>query len=204
MGTVRDALLDRLAASLARRQRVAAQTAVLAGLRHAGANVEIGLFPEVYAAECIELHDGVRIGHHVRLQGITWNAGRTYRPLIRIGAGTSLENHCTITANELVDIGRRVLIAGNVFISDHEHRYEDPDRAVADQGITHGGRVRIGDGCHIGQNVSIFGDVTLGEHVVVGAGAVVTRDLPAFSVAVGAPARVVRRYDAASGRWERA
>jgi acetyltransferase-like isoleucine patch superfamily enzyme len=200
---MREAFLGRLAASLARRQREATEAAVLSGCRHVGNGVRIGLFPEVYASECIELHDGVHIGHYVRLQGITRNAGRTYTPLIRIGEGSSLENHCTITANERVEIGRRVLIASNVFISDHEHLYEDPARAVMDQGISGGRQVGIGDACHIGQNVCIFGDVTIGEHVVVGANSVVTGDIPSYSVAVGAPARAVKRYNAAAQRWER-
>jgi len=61
--------------------------------------------------------------------------------------------------------------------------------------------VRIGDASWLGHGAIVVGGVTIGRHVVVGAGAVVTGDLPDYSVAVGNPARVIRRY--VDGEWTR-
>ena len=197
---LRTAILDRLAAAAAH-QDAEDRRRLLASFARVGTDVRIGRLPEVYSAECIELGDRVSIGNFVRLQAIRTRAGVDFEPLIRLGADVSLENGCTITCNNRVLIDDGVLVAGNVYISDHAHVYADVETPVARQPITTGGVVRIGAGSHIGQNVCILGDVAIGEHVVVGANAVVTRDLPARTVAVGAPARVVRRYEEESRSW---
>jgi acetyltransferase-like isoleucine patch superfamily enzyme len=120
-----------------------------------------------------------------------------------LGRGVSLENNCTITAIHSVELGEHVMVASNVFISDHEHDYRDPHQAVQHQDLVTGGRVKIGRDTHLGQNVCIFGSVEIGEHCVIGAGAVVLKDIPPYSVVVGAPARIVKRYDHQAGEWRR-
>ncbi len=195
-------LLTRLARSLQPQLEQLQHIQALAGLR-VGRDVVVGRYPEIYSPEHIELGDGVRIGNNVRLQAITAHNDQAFTPQLRLGRRTSLENNCTITCNNLVELGEDVMVAGNVFISDHEHQYQDRDHPIQAQDLTTGGRVVIGAGSHIGQNVCIFGNVSIGEHSVIGAGSVVTRDIPAYSVAVGAPARVVRQFDAESGEWRR-
>jgi lipopolysaccharide O-acetyltransferase len=115
---------------------------------------------------------------------------------INIGDGTSIAGGCTVTAARRVIIERHVLMARNVYVSDHSHAYSDHDRPIKDQGVTKIAPVRICEGAWLGQNVVVCPGVTIGRNAVVGANSVVRDDVPDFCVAVGAPARVIRRSDA--------
>ena len=77
-------------------------------------------------------------------------------------------------------------------MTDGAHRFDDPDRPVPWQGFTTKGPTRLGANVWLGANVVVTSGVTIGERCVVGANSVVTRDIPAFSVAAGAPAKVLR------------
>ncbi len=116
---------------------------------------------------------------------------------IEIGDGTSIAGNCVISAAERVQLGRRVLVARGVYVSDHIHAYADTARAVLDQGIAKVEPVHIGDGAWLGENVVVGPGVTIGRGAVVGGNAVVVDDVPEFSLAVGVPARVVARFGAA-------
>jgi acetyltransferase-like isoleucine patch superfamily enzyme len=115
---------------------------------------------------------------------------------LEIGDGTSIAGSCVLSAARSVRLGRKVLLARNVYVSDHIHAYEDPTRAVLDQGVDRLEPVEIGDGAWLGQNVVVCPGVTIGPGAVIGANAVVLDDVPAHSLAVGAPAAVVRRFAA--------
>jgi acetyltransferase-like isoleucine patch superfamily enzyme len=114
---------------------------------------------------------------------------------IRIGAGTFLNMGVMVAAQELVEIGDHCMLANGCFVSDASHRFDDPDRPITWQGFESKGPTRIGDNCWLGAHVVITSGVSIGERCVIGAGSVVTRDIPAFSVAAGAPARVARPVD---------
>ena len=86
---------------------------------------------------------------------------------------------------------RRALIADGVYISDFDHKFADLDRPIKDQGIAKA-RVRIERDVWLGTKVTVCRGVVIGDGAVVGANAVVTRDLPPFAVAVGVPARIIR------------
>ncbi len=109
-----------------------------------------------------------------------------------IGDGTSIVGGCVLSAAHSVRIGREVLMARNVYIADHTHAIDRPERAVLAQGIDRTAPVEIGDGAWLGQNVVVGPGVRIGRGAVVGANSVVREDVPDFAVAVGAPARVVR------------
>lgn len=119
---------------------------------------------------------------------------------LRIGAGSWIGDFAHIYASQALEIGNKVLIASNVFISDCTHKYEDPTLPVLDQGIRTLGKVRIGDGSWIGEGVSIQG-ASIGKNCVIGSHSVVSRDIPDYCVAVGAPARIVKRYDWENRLW---
>ena len=114
---------------------------------------------------------------------------------IRIGSGTFLNLGVMVAAMDLVEIGDHCMLANGCFVTDSNHRFDDPDMPVPWQGFTTRGPTRIGDNAWLGANVVVTSGVTIGERCVVGANSVVTADLPPFSVAVGAPARVVRTID---------
>jgi acetyltransferase-like isoleucine patch superfamily enzyme len=114
---------------------------------------------------------------------------------IVIGDGVSMTGDCVVSSAASVTFGRKVLIARNVYIADHRHTFDDPTLAILDQGIEQIDPVYIGDGAWLGQNVVVGPGVTIGHGAVVGANSVVLHDVPARSVAIGAPARVVRELD---------
>jgi acetyltransferase-like isoleucine patch superfamily enzyme len=117
---------------------------------------------------------------------------------IEIGDGTSIAGNCVISAAQSVVLGRKVLIARGVYISDHAHAFDDPDKAILDQGIDGVAPVAIGDGAWLGENVVVTPGVTIGRGAVIGANAVVLDDVPDRAIAVGVPARVVRTLNRVS------
>ena len=108
-----------------------------------------------------------------------------------------------ISAAQQVVIGEHVLLAPNVYISDHAHAYENVDVPIMRQGMTGVAPVSIGRHTWLGQNVVVLPGVTIGQHCIIGANSVVNSSIPDYSVAVGAPARVVKQYNRNSGQWER-
>ena len=144
-------------------------------------------------------------------RGVTIYARRGYGRLVlgkwaHLGTGTALRCHeGTLTVGDKsvlardvsvncfldVEIGDSALIADSVYISDFDHRFDDLTLAIKDQGIVKS-RVRIERDVWLGTKTTVCRGVVIGEGTVVGANAVVTNDLPAFSVAVGAPARVIK------------
>ena len=112
---------------------------------------------------------------------------------IRIGSGTFLNLGVMIASLRLVEIGDHCMFANGCLITDASHRFDDPGKPVPWQGFTSKGPTRVGDNVWCGANVVITSGVTIGERSVIGANSVVTADIPAFSVAAGVPARVLRR-----------
>jgi acetyltransferase-like isoleucine patch superfamily enzyme len=111
---------------------------------------------------------------------------------ISIGNRTSIAGGCVISAVQQVIIEEDVLLAKNVYISDHMHRHTSSTLPILRQGLDKVRAVRVKSGAWLGQNVVVCPGVTIGKNAVVGANSVVTRDIPDFAVAVGSPARVVR------------
>jgi acetyltransferase-like isoleucine patch superfamily enzyme len=124
-------------------------------------------------------------------------------PKINIKSHAAIGMGATISAAHQVVIGEHVLLARNVYISDHAHAFEDIETPIMHQGINRIAPVTIGNHTWLGQNVVVLPGVTIGEHCVIGANSVVNSFIPDFSVAVGAPARVIKRYNQQTGTWER-
>jgi acetyltransferase-like isoleucine patch superfamily enzyme len=114
---------------------------------------------------------------------------------IRIGAGSFLNLGVMVAAAELVEIGEHCMFANGCFITDASHRFDDPEKPVPWQGFTSKGPTRIGDNVWCGAHVVVTSGVSIGERCVIGANSVVTTDLPPFSVAAGAPARVLKQVE---------
>lgn len=141
------------------------------------------------------LEDGrLELGRDVLLEPGVWlTAPDPAR--IRIGAGSFLNLGVMVAAMELVEIGEHCMLANGCFVTDANHRFDDPVTPVPYQGFTTKGPTRLGDNVWLGANVVVTSGVTIGERCVVGANSVVTADLPPFSIAAGSPARVLRTID---------
>lgn len=139
----------------------------------------------------ISVGSGVFVGPGCVLQ--TLDEGSTAVALV-IGDGSEIAGNCVLSAVSSVRLGRKVLFARNVYVSDHIHAYDDARSAVLDQGVARVEPVEIADGAWLGQNVVVCPGVRIGRGAVVGANSVVLDDIPDYSLAVGAPARVVRDF----------
>jgi acetyltransferase-like isoleucine patch superfamily enzyme len=117
------------------------------------------------------------------------------RARVKIGQGTFLNMGVMVAAERLVEIGDHCMLANGCFVTDSSHRYDDPERPITWQGFESKGPTRIADNCWLGANVVVTSGVSIGERCVVGANSVVTKDIEPFTVAAGAPARVIRKID---------
>jgi acetyltransferase-like isoleucine patch superfamily enzyme len=150
-------------------------------------------------------HRHIRVGRDVVvhpgafLSVVDEDSGQRYDPSLVIGDRVRIGFDMVIGCCGSVEIGDDVLTADRVYIGDTFHQYRDPSRPVAQQGLGDPRPVSIGRGAFLGINSAILPGVTIGEGAYVGANAVVTRDVPPHSLAVGNPARVVRRWD--GGAW---
>lgn len=126
---------------------------------------------------------------------------QAFDPVIRIGDRVTATAALQVVAFTSVTIEDDVLFAANVFVADGTHAMTRGDVPYKYQGIGPVAPVRIGRGSWIGQNVVIMPGTEIGELCVVGANSVVTKSLPARSVAVGAPARVVKCWSDEDGAW---
>jgi acetyltransferase-like isoleucine patch superfamily enzyme len=141
----------------------------------------------------IAIGDQVFIGPGSWFQALA--DGDNERVAISIGRGTSISGACVISAVRMVFLEEDVLLARNVYISDHIHKYTQTTMPILAQGLDKMRPVLIKRGAWLGQNVVVCPGVTIGQGAVIGANSVVTQDIPAFSVAVGAPARIVKTFD---------
>lgn len=145
----------------------------------------------------------IEIGDGTVMQKGGWlyaSEGEEGAPTMRIGSKCVFGYANHITAVSSVVIGDNVLTANNVYISDNLHAYEDVSLPIIKQPVRFAGEVIIGDGCWIGENACIIG-ASVGRNSVVGANSVVTKDVPEYSVVMGAPAVVIRRFDKFLGQW---
>lgn len=178
----------------------AASRAQLTRLRSAGSGIVLGRGVKIEHPECVSLGDGVHLNDHCWLSVLTENreTGKptiTLRPELRIGDGCYIGRFGTLACINRVTIGRDVMISDRVFIGDATHGFARIDLPIRDQYLTSKGPVEIGDGTWIGIGVSIMANVKIGRNCVIGAGSVVASDIPDFCIAVGAPAKIVRRIN---------
>lgn len=111
---------------------------------------------------------------------------------LRVGDRVIFGHHCTLAAVEQIEIGDDCMLAEMVSIRDHDHAFARIDVPYREQGKVVA-PVRLGRNVWLGAKVTVLKGVTIGDNSVVGANAVVTRDIPPNSLAVGIPAKVVRQ-----------
>lgn len=136
----------------------------------------------------------------------TWLAAKAYNGnsscRLEIKAGSKIGNFNHIYCTQKIIIEKNVLTADKVYISDNLHSYEDIGRPIFMQPIKQLKPVVIGEGAWLGENVCVIG-ASVGRGSVVGANSVVTKDIPDYCVAVGSPAKIIKRYNYTTKQWEK-
>ena len=140
------------------------------------------------------------IGYHARIEGVKQYNGMSFCPQIEIGDNVSIEQNLHLTCANRISIGKNTAIAANVTITDIHHPYSDVNLPIERQDIKVK-EVIIGEECKIYNNVVLLPGVHIGKHVTIGANSVVNKDIPDYSVVVGIPAKVVKRYDLNNRKW---
>lgn len=160
---------------------------------------------DIRGKEYIELNYGFTCGFGCRLEAYPKNENEK---VLIFGKNVQINDYVHITAREKVLIEDNVLIASKVFISDLDHGYYSSD-TIFDINITPIERklfskpVIIHKNVWIGENVSILSGVEIGENSIIGAGSVVTKSIPMNTIAVGNPAKVVKKYNEITKKWEK-
>ena len=149
------------------------------------------------------------VGRGVTVRSGSWlyavvsdQCGHKLNPRIEIQDGVYLGHRLHLTAVDRVTIEVGAMIADGVYISDNIHDYHDVNVPIQRQAVVSKGPLSIGAGAFVGEGARIVGPVRVGRNSVVGANAVVTKDIPDFSVAVGIPATVIRTYDKEQDVWK--
>lgn len=130
-------------------------------------------------------------------------------PVLKFGKDVQINDYVHICALDRVEIGDYTLIASHVYISDNTHglyKGSDKDTSPEIKPIDRfypTSPVIIGEKVWIGEGVLIMQGVSIGKGCVIGAHSIVNKDMPDYCIAVGAPAKVIKRYNFESGKWER-
>ena len=149
-----------------------------------------------YPGSAISLGSGVALDSAIRsnrLGGFSPCVLRTVTPTARIHLGDRVGlSNSVIVAGNTIEIGQDTILGSGVMILDNDFHVMGTGFSWVSECSTNSKPIKIGRGCFIGSRSMILKGVTLGDRAVIGAGAVVTKDVPAYSVAAGNPARIVR------------
>ena len=152
----------------------------------------------LYGEQGIQIGEDTLIGPYVSLSaGMMPGQPLISDSIVTIGDRCLIGRQSSIVGHFDITIGNDVYFGPNVYVTDQNHSVDDLDTPIGRQSAGEK-PVSIGDGSWLGANVVVLPGVTIGRHVAVGAGAIVTSDLPDHVVAVGNPARVIRTADPSS------
>jgi acetyltransferase-like isoleucine patch superfamily enzyme len=164
----------------------------------------IGKKVRIYSPLKIDGLENISIGDNVIIEYKTWLAAVPYTGsnecCLEICEGSNIGHFNHIYCTKSIKIGKNVLTADKVYISDNLHGYTDITIPILKQSIIQKRGVEIGDGSWLGENVCVLG-AKIGKNCVIGANSVVTHDIPDYCVAVGSPARVIKQYDQERKVW---
>jgi serine acetyltransferase len=201
---LRDVVGDLLQAAWERAERIGAITPGSRRARRFGAfgAESVICFPvaALFGEQSIHVGTGCLLGPYVSLSAGVSPLDIRDQPVVRIGDRCLIGKGTGIVGHESIVIGDDVWTGHHVYITDANHGYQDVDVPIGRQ-FAAPRPVRIGSASWLGHGSIVLGGVEIGRHVVVGAGSVVTESVPDYCVAVGNPARVIRRY--VDGEWQR-
>lgn len=155
----------------------------------------------------VDFGNGLTTGYWCRFE--VFPQDDDFRVRLKFGDNIQVNDFVHISAMDYVEIGDGCLFASHVYISDNSHGVYGGTLEHSSPGTPPERRqyvtspVRIGANCWLGEGVIVMPGVTIGDGCVIGAHSVVNKDIPAASIAVGSPARVVKTYNLETNRWEK-
>ena len=171
-------------------------------------NARLIRFPfRVRGKQYIKIGKGFTTGFNCRIDALNINNfGEKY--LIEIGENVEINDEVHIGATEKIIIEDNVLIASKVYISDHNHGSykgdeQDSPMSIPKERKIHSSPIKIEKNVWIGELCCILQGVTIGEGSIIGAMSVVTKDIPPYTIAVGSPAKLIKRYNFETKKWDK-
>lgn len=166
-------------------------------------------YPYIITGRLRKAKADIKIGNDVQIRHNLWISmpgkynGFEHAPSLEIGNNCRIGKDCIIACTNKIKIGNNLHTSARVFIGDSIHEYEDITKPSHEQPMKPGGKIEIGNDCFIGINACLI-NCKIGDHVIVGANSVVTKDMPPYSVVAGIPAKVVKQYNFKTSQWEKA
>ncbi len=195
---------------LATRAAVGLQRRLRDGLtaRHlASPGFRAGRAPRLLGLNHMEIGPDFRAGDALWLEAVLHYGGERFEPNLAIGPHARLSDNVHIACLNRVTVGAHLLCGSRVLISDHSHGVydgpgaSDPEIPPALRRLHSAAPIRVGDNVWLGDGVAVLAGAIIGDGCVIGANAVVTGVLPPRTIAVGAPARPIRRWDEPTRAW---
>lgn len=155
-----------------------------------GEKIDIHLINSIRGKLVVEMFDKskMKIGSFLMMRGPLY-LKCTEEAKMEIGNECFFNNNCSVTAVEKIIIGNQCKFANNLVVIDHDHAIENGHATAK----LISKPVRIGDNVWVGANCTILKGVNIGNGAIIAAGAVVTRDVPEYTIAAGVPARVIKK-----------
>lgn len=147
----------------------------------------------IYATKFLLLTGNAKIGKSSYIYGYQ-HIGNSGKDLSNLYIG----EHCSIGSNCYFDLVEKVIIRDKATISSNVRFITHQDMGRSDLSLSYPreiGKIIIGTNSYIGDSVIILAGITIGENCIIGAGAVVTEDIPPYSLAVGVPAKVIKKLN---------
>jgi len=164
---------------------------VRARFAHVGKNLRLGRLPHVKGHPVVTVGDDVYMGAHITIE-----SGRYLdNPRFIVGNNVSIASDCFFSVSKLVEIGDHCALGAGCELSDGDGHQTDLERRKRDEPLSEADLlpVVLEEGAWLGRGVRVLKGVTIGAGAIVAAGSVVQKDVPAGALAMGVPARVVKR-----------
>ena len=150
----------------------------------------------------IHLGENVSISAYSKWSCFDNYAGKEYTPSIDIGKNVFANRFLTVLSADKLIIGNNTFLGSYVSITNENHGIIPDEICYGQQPLTTN-EVIIGDNCWIGDHTTILPGVIIGSYSIIGAGSVVTKNIPEYSMAVGVPAKVIKKWNFALKKWEK-
>jgi acetyltransferase-like isoleucine patch superfamily enzyme len=163
----------------------------------------------IYPQTIISYTKGIFLGDraillpHSRIELITDYAGEKYTPTLILGRESQIHQNCHITCAGKIEIGSNVVITSNVTITNIIHPHEKNIYTPINKNKLLIKNVCIEDQVYIYNNSVILPGVKIGKHSIIGANSVVDSEIPAYSIAAGNPAKIIKQYNFQNNKWEK-
>lgn len=151
----------------------------------------------------------VTLGRHCRIEIITEYNNKKLNPCLKIGERVSINDRVHIGCANYIEIGDDCLFANNIYISDHNHGMYKGDKQssifepVIERDLDYDKSIIIGKNVWIGEGVAVLPGAKIGDNSIIGSNAVVIGEIPANSITVGVPAKIIKQYDKNTKSWLR-